>query len=103
MAYDFIREFEPVRRANSPCGARTEQDEGPRSRSAFVTAPDASTNQRRRWTMTADRRRLALRAATRAYALRASAGIALDSPLCVYDVAEDRSVEVRFADVPSME
>lgn len=53
--------------------------------------------------MTADRRRLALRAATRAYALRASAGIALDSPLCVYDVAEDRGVEVRFADVPSME
>ncbi len=53
--------------------------------------------------MTQERRSLALRAARRAYEVRRLADIPLDGALCVYDLAEGRGVEVRFADLPSME
>jgi hypothetical protein len=53
--------------------------------------------------MTQERRSLALRAARRAYELRRLADIPLDGALCVYDLAQGKGVEVRFADLPSME
>ena len=53
--------------------------------------------------MTAERKRLALAAARRAYELRRSTHLPLDGPCCVYDLAEELGVEVRFADLPSME
>ena len=53
--------------------------------------------------MTAERTRLALAAARRAYELRRATHLPLDGPCCVYDLAEKLGVEVRFADLPSME
>jgi len=53
--------------------------------------------------MTQEGRSLALRAARRAYEVRRLADIPLDGALCVYDLAEGKGVEVRFADLPSME
>ena len=35
--------------------------------------------------------------------MRGSAGFALDEAICVYDLAERLGIEVRFADIPSME
>lgn len=53
--------------------------------------------------MILERRRLALRAARNASEARRRARIPLDEPCCVYDLAENAGVEVRFADLPSME
>lgn len=53
--------------------------------------------------MNPERRRLALLAARRAYEVRRAAKIPLDHSCCVYDVVENAGVEVRFADLPSME
>jgi len=53
--------------------------------------------------MTPERRRLALRATSMALRVRQQYGIAVDHPCCVYDLAEEMGVEVRFADLPSAE
>ena len=53
--------------------------------------------------MTPERRRLALRATSMALRIRQQYGIASDQPCCVYDLAEQLGVEVRFADLPSAE
>lgn len=53
--------------------------------------------------MTAECRRSALRAIKKAIKLRQHAGIASDQPCNVYDLAEGLNVEVRFANLPSVE
>ena len=53
--------------------------------------------------MSPDRRKAALEAARSAYEVRRSANLPLDGPCCVYDLAERGGVELRFADLPSME
>jgi IrrE N-terminal-like domain len=49
------------------------------------------------------RRRLARDALTRALLVRREAGIPSHLPVCVYDLAIDRGVDVWFQDLPSME
>src|SRR5438128_1030000 len=53
--------------------------------------------------MRLERRRLALQAARNACEVRSGARIPLDEPCCAYDLAEKAGVEIRFADLPSME
>lgn len=53
--------------------------------------------------MTPDRRRMALEAARVAYEVRRKAEIPLDGPCCVFDLVERGGIELRFADLPSME
>lgn len=53
--------------------------------------------------MTPERRRLALRATSLALRIRQKAGIPPDQPCCVYDLAAELGVEVRFAELPSAE
>jgi len=53
--------------------------------------------------MSRDRRVLALQAARYACEVRRLARIPFDSAVCVYDLAEQAGIEVRFADLPSME
>jgi Zn-dependent peptidase ImmA (M78 family) len=53
--------------------------------------------------MTATRKELAREALAAALKLRTSKGRNLVDPICVYDLAEELGIEVRFADVPSLE
>jgi Zn-dependent peptidase ImmA (M78 family) len=53
--------------------------------------------------MTPERGRLALRATALALRIRQKAGIPPDQPCCVFDVAENLGIEVRFAELPSAE
>jgi Zn-dependent peptidase ImmA (M78 family) len=53
--------------------------------------------------MTLDKRRLARDAMTRAYRVRRDTGLALDVPLCVYDLAEGMGVDVWFKAIPRLE
>jgi hypothetical protein len=53
--------------------------------------------------MTLDRRRLARDALTRACRVRRDAGLGLDIPLCVYDLAEWMGVDVWFKAIPRLE
>ena len=50
-----------------------------------------------------DRRAIARQAMAAALRIRLSLGYGLEHAVCVYDVAEKLSVEVRFLDLPSME
>ena len=50
-----------------------------------------------------DRRTTARKATAEALRTRLRAGYGLDTPLCIYDLAERLGVEVRFFDLPSME
>lgn len=52
--------------------------------------------------MTTDRT-VARDAVANAYRIRTRAGHGFDTPICVYDLAENLGVEVRFVDVPSLE
>jgi hypothetical protein len=49
------------------------------------------------------RRRLAKDALVRALRLRRNMGVSLEAPVCVFDLANEMGIEVRFADVPSLE
>jgi Zn-dependent peptidase ImmA (M78 family) len=53
--------------------------------------------------MTLTRKELARTALAAALELRASKGHNLVDPLCIYDLAEELKIEVRFADLPSLE
>jgi Zn-dependent peptidase ImmA (M78 family) len=53
--------------------------------------------------MTAARKELARTALTAALELRTSKGRNLVDPLCIYDLAEELKIELRFADLPSLE
>ena len=53
--------------------------------------------------MSPNRRKVALEAARSAYEVRRCAKLPLDGPCCVYDLVERGGVEIRFADLPSME
>lgn len=53
--------------------------------------------------MSPNRRKVALEAARSAYEVRRCAKLPLDGPCCVYDLAERGGVEIRFANLPSME
>jgi Zn-dependent peptidase ImmA (M78 family) len=53
--------------------------------------------------MMATRRSLARDAMTRAYRLRRKAGIALDVPVCVFDLITDLGVDLWFKAIPGME
>ena len=50
-----------------------------------------------------DKRSIARRAVAEALRFRQRAGINLHDPACVYDIAGQLGVEVRFIDIPSME
>ena len=49
------------------------------------------------------RRSLVMDAADAALRVRQSAGLGIWTPMCVYDVAEELGIEVRFVDISSME
>lgn len=53
--------------------------------------------------MTLDRPRLAREAIVRAYSVRGDAGLALDSPLCVFDLATQMGIDLWFKATPRME
>lgn len=53
--------------------------------------------------MTSDRKQLAREALGSALQLRAKLGKNLIDPICIYDVVESLKVELRFADIPSLE
>ncbi|MDB6025130.1 MAG: Zn peptidase [Verrucomicrobiales bacterium] len=53
--------------------------------------------------MTTQRIQLAREALNKALSVRTAAGYQLVDPICIYDLAEKRQVEVRFADIPSLE
>ena len=50
-----------------------------------------------------DKKTIATQSMASALRLRASAGLALDEAICVYDLADQLGIEVRFAAIPSME
>lgn len=50
-----------------------------------------------------DRRRLVIEAAMRAYSVRSDAGLTLDVPLCVFDLATGMGLDVWFKATPRME
>jgi Zn-dependent peptidase ImmA (M78 family) len=49
------------------------------------------------------RKELARKALVAALELRTKRGKSITSPLCVYDLAEEMNIELRFADIPSLE
>src|SRR5437762_13235377 len=49
------------------------------------------------------RKQLVMNAMAAALKVRRAAGITLWAPVCVYDLADQLEVEVRFVDIPSME
>src|SRR6266567_4234154 len=49
------------------------------------------------------RRSLVMDAADAALRMRQSAGLGIWTPMCIYDVAEELGLEVRFVDISSME
>jgi hypothetical protein len=51
----------------------------------------------------ARRRQLAKDALMKALRLRRKMGISLEAPVCVFDLANEMGIEVRFVDVPSLE
>ena len=53
--------------------------------------------------MRSNRERLAQAAIVKALHMRTRAGYAPRDPVCVYDLAEQLGIEVRFVDIPSME
>ncbi len=53
--------------------------------------------------MTPTRKELAREALAAALQLRTSKGRDLIDPICIYDLAEELKIEVRFADIPSLE
>jgi len=53
--------------------------------------------------MTATRKELAREALAAALQLRTSKGRNLVDPICIYDLAEELKIELRFADIPSLE
>jgi Zn-dependent peptidase ImmA (M78 family) len=53
--------------------------------------------------MTIERKQLARESLNAALQLRAKMGKDLIGPICIYDVAEEAKLEVRFADIPSLE
>lgn len=53
--------------------------------------------------MTSDRKQMAREALGAALQLRTSNGKNLVDPICIYDFAESLKIEVRFADIPSLE
>lgn len=50
-----------------------------------------------------DRKTIARKATAEALRIRLRAGCSIDTPICVYDVAERLGIEVRFFDLPSLE
>src|SRR6266850_654769 len=53
--------------------------------------------------MTLTRKELAREALAAALQLRTSKGRNLVDPICIYDFAEELQIELRFADIPSLE